>query len=196
MKIKREKLNTFTESIEDLQSIVSVKQKLYLDLVEEFKKEYNQKWFNDGGCKDCMGFKYESILEIKNNKFVTKEKTFCKSCNGKCDNINLVYAAEKNINKYSYEFNSIITRLYGKIIDDISNLSLQIHLFTKWNRLHSNKLVVVSKGRKFPIGMKGKVLKIITNQFGSSTKIRTESGEEVLVDSNNLEILNCEENKF
>lgn len=196
MKNKREKLNTFTEIIEDLQSVASIKQKLYLELVEEFKKQYNQKWFNDGGCKDCMGFKYESILEIKNNKFVTKEKTFCKSCNGKCDNVNLVYAVEKNINSYSHEFNLIINKLYGKIIDDISNLNLQIHLFTKWNRLHSNKLVVVSKGRKFPIGMKGKVLKIITNQFGSSTKIRTDSGEEVLVDSNNLEIVNCEENKF
>lgn len=196
MKTKKDKLNTFTETIEDLQKNASTKQKLYLDLVEEFKKEYNQKWLSNGGCKQCMGFKYESILEINNNRFVTKEKTFCKSCNGKCDNINLVYAAEKNINTYSREFSSIITKLYGNILDDISNLNFQIHLFNRWNRLHSNKLVVVSKGRKFPIGLKGKVLKIITNHYGSSTKIRIESGEEILVDSNNLEILNCEENKF
>lgn len=193
----KDKLNTFSESIIQLQKVASEKQKLYLDLVKEFKKEYNKKWISNGGCTECMGFKYEAVLEIKNNSLSTKERTLCKACNGKCENINLVYAADNNINNtHSIEFSTIITKLYGNILNEISNLNLQIHLFNKWNRLHSNKLVVVSKGRKFPIGMKGKVLKIITNQYGSSTKIRIDSGEEVLVDSNNLEILNCEENKF
>ena len=194
-KVKQE-FNTFAEHIKNLHSKRSEYKKLYFGFIEDYKKSYTDRWLNNGGCNTCMGFKSESVIQIENNKLTKKLTIPCNECEGKSEEVNLAYAFQNNIEPYSCQFQDIVNKMYGQIFKELMNINLQISILEKYNRIEKNKLVIVARGRKFPIGLKGKVLWVGPNQYGSTTKIRTGDGDEYLIDSNNIEVINCDENKY
>jgi len=192
----KQEFNTFSELIEKLSNRRDEYKKLYFNLIDEYKKDYNNRWLNDGGCKRCMGFKFESELEVKNNIVLRKNRLPCNLCGGKNNTVNLAYAHENNISPHSEKFQEVLNKLYGQIFKEFMNSNLQVNILEKYNRVDKDKLVVVTRGRKFEHGLKGKVISIFPNQYGSTTVMKSDAGKEIYIDTNNIDVLNCDENKF